>query len=192
MTTPRQPSSSQHPDLMEPVTPGDHARGPQSAAVTLVEYGDFQCPYCAHVYPVVRELEQRFGADLRVVFRHNPRAFDHPRAAYAAEAAEAAGEQGRFWEMHDQLFEHQSALEDRDLLSYARTLGLDLERFGADLSERRHKARVHADELGGVRSHVISTPTFFINGQRFGDTPDLESLSRAITAARDAARFTAH
>ena len=192
MTTPRQPSSSQHPDLMEPVTPRDHVRGAPTAAVTLVEYGDFQCPYCAQVSPVVRELEQRFGADLRVVFRHNPRAFDHPRAPYAAEAAEAAGEQGRFWEMHDQLFEHQSALEDRDLLSYARTLGLDLERFGADMSERRHKARVHADELGGVRSHVISTPTFFINGQRFGDTPDLEGLSRGIVAAREAARSTAH
>jgi protein-disulfide isomerase len=191
MTTPRQPSSSQHPDLMEPVTPRDHVRGAPSAAVTLVEYGDFQCPYCAQVYPVLRELEQRFGADLRVVFRHNPRAFDHPRAPYAAEAAEAAGEQNRFWEMHDQLFEHQGALEDRDLLSYARTLGLNLERFAADMSERRHKARVHADELGGVRSHVISTPTLFINGQRFTDTPDLESLSRAIAAAREAARSTA-
>jgi protein-disulfide isomerase len=190
MTTTRQ--SSSHPDLTEPVTPLDHARGPQTAAVTLVEYGDFQCPYCAHAYPVVRELEQRFGADLRVVFRHNPRAFDHPRAPFAAEAAEAAGEQGRFWEMHDQLFEHQNALEDRDLVSYARTLGLDLERFGADLSTRRHKARVHADELGGVRSHVISTPTFFINGQRYQDTPDIESLSRAIAAAREAAQLTAH
>jgi len=191
MTTTRQ-SSSPHPDLTEPVTPLDHVRGPQTAAVTLVEYGDFQCPYCAHAYPVVRELEQRFGADLRVVFRHNPRVFDHPRAAFAAEAAEAAGEQGRFWEMHDQLFEHQNALEDRDLISYAKTLGLDLERFGADLSARRHKARVHADELGGVRSHVISTPTFFINGQRFQDTPDIESLSRAIAAAREAAHPTAH
>jgi protein-disulfide isomerase len=171
-------------DLREPVGPEDHVRGPASARITLVEYGDFQCPYCARAYPVVRELERRFGDDLRVVFRHNPRSFDHPRAPFAAEAAEAAAAQGKFWEMHDLLFEHQNALEDIDLVAYARRLDLDLTQFTADLRDRTHRKRVHADELSGVRSKVISTPTFFINGVHYSDTPDLEHLSAALEQAR--------
>jgi protein-disulfide isomerase len=173
-------------DLTEPLSARDHVRGPSDAAVTLVEYGDFQCPYCARVYPVVRELERRSPEALRFVFRHNARSFDHPRAPFAAEAAEAAADQGRFWEMHDLLFEHQNALEDIDLLAYARRLDLDLNRFTADLRERKHRQRVHADELSGVHSKVISTPTFFINGEHFRDTPDLETLSAAIEQARGA------
>jgi protein-disulfide isomerase len=173
-----------HSDLSEPVSARDHVRGPALARVTLVEYGDFQCPYCARAYPVVRELERRFGDDLRVVFRHNPRSYDHPRAPFAAEAAEAAAAQGKFWEMHDLLFEHQNALEDIDLVAYAQRLNLDLTRFTADLRDRTHRKHVHEDELSGVRSKVISTPTFFINGVRYVDTPDLERLGAAIERAR--------
>jgi formate-nitrite transporter family protein len=178
--------SERRPDLAVPVNEHDHVRGRAGAAVTLVEYGDFQCPYCARAYPVVRELERRFPEDLRVVFRHNPRSFDHPRAPFAAEAAEAAAEQGKFWEMHDLLFEHQNALEDLDLVAYAKRLDLDLNRFTADLRSRKHTKRVHADELSGVQSKVIATPTFFINGSHFRDTPDLQTLSAAIEAARPA------
>lgn len=185
--TEKRETSEQRPDLTEPVSQRDHTRGGPNASVTLVEYGDFQCPYCAKAYPVVRELERRFGDDLLVVFRHNPRSFDHPRASFAAEAAEAAAEQGKFWEMHDLLFEHQSALEDIDLVAYAKRLDLDLNRFTADLRSRKHTKRVHADELSGVQSKVISTPTFFINGTHYRDTPDLETLSKAIESARNAA-----
>ncbi|MET0411205.1 MAG: thioredoxin domain-containing protein, partial [Polyangiaceae bacterium] len=116
--------------------------------------------------------------------RHNPRSYDHPRAPFAAEAAEAAAAQGKFWEMHDLLFEHQNALEDIDLVAYAQRLNLDLTRFTADLRDRTHRKHVHEDELGGVRSKVISTPTFFVNGVRYVDTPDLERLSAAIERAR--------
>src|SRR5882672_4943833 len=113
MTTNKGSTESQRPlDLTEPVLPRDHVRGAPSAKVTLVEYGDFECPFCARAVPTVRELERKYGGDLRVVFRHNPRAFDHPHARAAAEAGEAAAEQGKFWEMHDLLFSHQSALEE--------------------------------------------------------------------------------
>jgi protein-disulfide isomerase len=170
-------------DLSEPVSERDHVRGSARAKVTLVEYGDFECPFCARAWPVVRALEQRFGADLRFVFRHNPRAFAHPHAPSAAEAAEAAAEQGKFWEMHDLLFSHQSALEERDLAAYAGELGLDTARFARDLRSRAHRERVHADELSGVQSQVITTPTFFVDGRRFQDTPDAERLGAAIEAA---------
>ena len=122
-----------------------------------------------------------------MVFRHNPRAFAHPHAALAAEAAEAAAEQGKFWEMHDLLFAHQNALEERDLMGYAQKLELNTEKFAAELRSRAHRERVHADELSGVKSQVISTPTFFINGMRFKDTPDFDRLAAAIDAARGTA-----
>lgn len=169
-------------DLSDAVGPGDHVRGPVSAKVTLVEYGDFACLFCARALPVLYGLEQRFGSDLRWVFRHNPRGIDaHERKA--AEAAEAAAAEGKFWEMHDLLFAHQDALEDADLIGYAADLGLDPVRFTASLKAGAHRDRVHADELSGVRSHVISTPSFFINGKRFEDTPDAERLGGAIAAA---------
>lgn len=161
---------------------GDHARGPASAKVTLVEYGDFACLFCARAVPVLRELEQRFGSDVRLVFRHNPRGFDDPHEPKAAEAAEAAAEQGKFWEMHDLLFAHQDALEVPDLVGYATALGLDVAKFTANLEAGAHRGRVHADERSGVRSHVISTPSFFINGKHFSDTPDVARLGDAIEA----------
>ena len=141
--------------------------------------------------PVIRALKERFRSDLRLVFRHNPRAFAHPHAALAAEAAEAAAEQGKFWEMHDLLFAHQSALEERDLLGYAQALELNTERFAAELRSRAHRERVHADELSGVKSQVISTPTFFVNRRVFHDTPDADRLGAAISAALRASESTA-
>ena len=174
-------------DLSQPVSPRDHVRGSSTAKVALVEYGDFACPFCARAAPVVRALEQRFGENMCLVFRHNPRAFAHPHAPLAAEAAEAAADQGKFWEMHDLLFSHQNALEEADLVAYAKELGLDAAKFAEELRSRAHRERVHSDELSGVQSQVISTPTFFINGTRFTDTPDTERLGAAIQAALSAA-----
>jgi protein-disulfide isomerase len=174
-------------DLSQPVSARDHLRGSPSAKVTLVEYGDFECPFCARAVPVIRTLEQRFGEDLCLAFRHNPRAFAHPHAPLAAEAAEAAADQGKFWEMHDLLFSHQNALDEADLALYAKELGLDTAKFAENLRSRAHRERVHSDELSGVQSQVISTPTFFINGTRFSDTPDIERLGAAIQAALSAA-----
>jgi DNA-binding ferritin-like protein len=172
-------------DLAEPVHPDDHSCGPSSALVTLVEYGDFDCRFCAEAHLVVRELSVRFAPCLRVVFRHSPRSFDHPHAALAAEAAEAAAEEGKFWEMHDCLFEHQGALEAVHLLGYAEWLGLDDDRFADALRARSHRARVGRDQLTGIRSRVISSPAFFINGVRFAGIPDSETLAAAITQARN-------
>src|SRR5579859_5969507 len=146
-------------ELSDPISDRDHLRGPPAAKVTLVEYGDFECPFCARAEPVVRRLEEQFGDAVRFAFRHNPRSYDHPQAQMAAEAAEAAGEQGRFWPMHDMLFAHQHALEFDHLVDYAKSLDLDVDRFAAALRTRAHRERVHEDELSGVRSHVISTPT---------------------------------
>ncbi len=188
MTTP--PGSTKPgslPELSEPPTPRDHVRGSSTAKVTLIEYGDFECPFCVRAEPVVRALLKRFDGDLRFIFRHNPRDYDHPHAHQAAEAAEAAAEHGKFWEMHDLLFTHSSALEKKDLISYAKELGLDVAEFTAALDSRAHHDRVHHDELSGVQSRVLSTPTFFINGVHFRDKPDLETLASAIEAARDAA-----
>jgi protein-disulfide isomerase len=163
--------------------PRDHVRGPRTAPVTLVEYGDFECPYCGQAYPVVKELEARMGERLRVVFRHFPLTEVHPHAAHAAEAAEAAGAQRRFWQMHDLLYERQDALEDADLIGYASELGLDLDRFQVELAQGMHRARVREDFMSGVRSGVNGTPTFFINGRRHDGAWDLESLAEAVTLA---------
>jgi Na+:H+ antiporter, NhaA family len=154
------------PTLSPPVDPErDHVRGSDDAAVTLVEYGDFQCPYCGEAYPVVRELQERFGRQLRFVFRHMPLPDLHPRAPFAAEAAEAAGAQERFWEMHDRLFEHQLELSDSDLRAHAAAVGVpDSERFDAELRDGVHAARVEDDYRSGAQSGVPSTPRFFVNG----------------------------
>jgi protein-disulfide isomerase len=163
--------------------PRDHVRGPRTAPITLVEYGDFECPYCGQAYPVVKELEARMGERLRVVFRHFPLTEVHPHAAHAAEAAEAAGAQRRFWQMHDLLYERQDALEDADLIGYASELGLDLDRFQVELAQGVHRTRVREDFMSGVRSGVNGTPTFFINGRRHDGAWDLESLAEAVTLA---------
>jgi protein-disulfide isomerase len=174
--------TSHTPHLALPVSERrDHIRGPKQAPVTLVEYGDFECPYCGAAYPIVEEVRQRLGDDLRFVYRHFPLANAHPHAEPAAEASEAAAAQGRFWEMHDTLFEHQDALEDRDLLAYAQAIGLDSVRFVADLGEGAHVPRVREDFISGVRSGVNGTPSFFINGTRYDGPRDVESMVLAIS-----------
>ena len=178
---PEQPRGTQ---LTMPVSDErDHVRGARAAAVTLVEYGDFECPYCGEAYPVVRELMARLDGQARLAFRNFPLAQIHPHAQRAAEAAEAAGGQGRFWEMHDILYERQSALEDNDLIAYADALRLDLDRFGLELSQGAHRLRIREDLLSGVHSGVNGTPTFFINGKRHDGAWDLASLTGAVTRA---------
>jgi Na+/H+ antiporter NhaA len=160
----------------------DHFRGPIDAPITVVEYGDFECPYCGRAEPVVRELLQEFG-DVRYVWRHLPLSDVHPNAQLAAEAAEAAARQDAFWEMHDLLFKHQDALLPRDLISYAQELGLDAERFTDDLREHTGSARVAEDVDSADLSGVSGTPTFFINGRRHYGAYDIAALSRAVRAA---------
>jgi protein-disulfide isomerase len=161
----------------------DHIQGPADAAVTLVEYGDYECPYCGAAYPIVNEVKAQMGEKLRFVFRNFPITTSHPHAEQAAEAAEAAGTQGKFWEMHDLLYENQRRLGDDDLRSYAAQLGLDLESFGSDLAEHVHAARVREDFMSGVRSGVNGTPTFYINGIRHDDSYELETLLAALEQA---------
>jgi Na+/H+ antiporter NhaA len=170
-------------DLAVPVDPErDHVRGPAEAPVTVVEYGDFECPYCGRAEPVVRELLADF-ADVRYVWRHLPLSDVHPNAQLAAEAAEAAAKQDAFWEMHDVLLDHQDDLQPRDLLAHAERLGLDLERFRDDLREQAGASRVEEDVDSADRSGVTGTPTFFINEHRHDGAYDVETLSVAVRAA---------
>jgi protein-disulfide isomerase len=166
----------------------DHVQGPTHAAVTLVEYGDYECPYCGEAYPVVKELQSRMGERLRFVFRNFPISTSHPHAEHAAEAAEAANAQGRFWEMHDRLYERQRHLTDADLQNYAEEFGLDIERFEKEMAEHVHADRVHEDFMSGVRSGVNGTPTFYINGVRHDDSYEAEVLLDALEVAAAAAR----
>ncbi|HTW20791.1 MAG TPA: DsbA family protein [Mycobacteriales bacterium] len=169
--------------LTDPVDPSrDHITGAANAPVTLVEYGDYQCPFCVQAHPMVAALLQADRPPIRYVFRHFPLTTVHPRAEPAAEAAEAANAQGRFWPMHDLLFSNSPALEDEDLLASARALGLDERRFARDLVERVHAPRVRADFLTGVRSGVNGTPTFFINGVRHNGAFEYPVLRAAIEA----------
>jgi protein-disulfide isomerase len=178
-----------NPTLDPPVGAGDHAQGSGGARVTLVEYADFECPSCGEAYPLVKAVQRAFGDNLRLVFRHFPLRASHPHALAAARAAEAAAEQGRFWQMHDRLFERQHALEDDDLRRHARKLGLDLERFARALAAPGTEHRVLADLAGGTRSGVRGTPTFFINGTRYDDPLLRDPLMAALAhAALDAAR----
>jgi len=161
----------------------DHIQGPADAPATLVEYGDFQCAYCGKAYPIVKEVQARMGHRLRFVFRNFPITTSHRYAEQAAEAAEAAGAQGRFWDMHDVLFENQRRLADDDLRGYAERLGLDLDRFDADISAHTYAERVREDFMGGVRSGVNGTPTFYVNGARHDDAYDVETLVGALERA---------
>jgi Na+/H+ antiporter NhaA len=171
-------------DLAAPVDPDrDHIRGSEDAPVTLVEYGDFECPYCGQAEPVIRELLSDFG-DLRYVWRHLPLNDVHPRAQLAAEGAEAAAEQGAFWEMYDLLLNRQDALRPSDLIGYAEELGLDSERFAEDLRTHVGAARVAEDVDGADLSSVSGTPTFFVNDRRHYGAYDVGTLSAAVRAAR--------
>ncbi len=161
----------------------DHIQGPSDATVTLVQYGDYECPYCGAAYPIIKEVQDRMGERLRFVFRNFPITTSHPHAEQAAEAAEAAASQGRFWQMHDLLYENQKRLRDQDLRSYAEQLGLDVALFEKELSEHVHATRVHEDFMSGVRSGVNGTPTFYINGVRHDGSYDSETLLDALERA---------
>jgi diadenylate cyclase len=168
---------------LEPVGARDHIRGPEDAPVTLVKYGDYECPYCGEAHPVLKELQERGGEQVRFVFRHFPLDSVHTRARRAAQAAEAAASQGRFWEMHDLLYEHQGELSEEDLMRYAAELGLDLGRFEEDLGNDDHAWRIEEDRLGGDRAGVRGTPTLFVNGVRYTGTLDLDGLLAAVEEA---------
>lgn len=166
--------------LTLPVGERDHAQGAADAPVTLVEYGDYECPHCGRAYPIVKQARRRLGGALRFVFRNFPLRESHPHAEHAAEAAEAAGAQGKFWEMHDRLFERQFALDDDNLVEYAGDLGLDAARVGSELAAGTYAPRVREDFRSGVTSGVNGTPTFFINGVRYDEPWDLEPLVAAL------------
>jgi Na+/H+ antiporter NhaA len=168
----------------------DHVRGPEDAPVTIVEYADFECPYCGRAEPALRELLAEFGDDLRYVFRHLPLPDVHPRAELAAEASEAAGKQGRFWEMHDLIFAHQDALRPTDLVEYATQLELDTTRFERELRRNEYAARIARDTESAEMSGVTGTPTFFVNGHRHQGAYDLATLEAVVRAARQRAVLT--
>jgi protein-disulfide isomerase len=171
--------------LIVPVSDRDHSVGPEDAPLTLVEYGDFQCPFCRAAYPILKEVRRMLGTRLRFVFRNFPISGMHPEAQHAAEAAEAAAAQGKFWPMHDMLFERQWALDDEHLVEYAVELGLDGRRVGAALEDGTYRSRVRDDFMSGVRSGVNGTPTFFINGTRYDGEHDLASIAEALELAAD-------
>ena len=179
-------------DLSDDVDPErDHIRGPDEAPVTLVEYGDFECPYCGQAERVIRELLASVGDDVRYVWRHLPLNDIHPRAQLASEAAEAAAAQGKFWEMYDLLLSNQDALSPRDLSRYAEQLGLDVERFRDELRRREHASRISQDVTSADESGVSGTPTFFINGRRHYGVYDIDTLTEAVRGAKSRARLTA-
>jgi protein-disulfide isomerase len=171
------------PRLTVPIGGRDHILGPAAAQVTLLEYGDYECPFCGEAHGVLKQLLQMMGDEITYAFRHFPLAQIHPHAQQAAEAAEAAGAQGRFWEMHNVLFEHQDRLSTRDLVGYAAGLRLDVQRFALELDSHVHVPRIREDFMSGVRSGVNGTPTFFINGVRHNGGYDLPTLVDAIRAA---------
>jgi protein-disulfide isomerase len=168
------------PRLTIPVTEKDHAQGPADAPVTLVEYGDYECPYCGRAYPIVKQLQAEFGDKLRFVFRNFPLNTIHEHAGVAAQAAESANSQGKFWEMHDLLYEHQDDLDSADLTRYALKLGLEVYKFEAEMSGEVHAKRIRDDFRGGIRSGVNGTPTFFINGVRYNGPLEYDALKQAL------------
>lgn len=163
-------------DLTNPVTSDDHSAGPEDAIITLVEYGDYECPYCGKAYPIVKQLQQDFKDDLRFVFRNFPLSQLHRYAFGAAESAEIASEYGKFWEMHDTLFENQRELDVPHLVSYAQNIGIDPEEFVAKLRANDKVDKVKADFMGGVESGVNGTPSFFINGLKYDGPWDYDSM----------------
>jgi protein-disulfide isomerase len=171
------------PRLTAPIDGRDHIRGAVAAPVTLLEYGDYECPFCREAHGVLKQLLPMMGDEITYAYRHFPLTQIHLHAQQAAEAAEAAGAQGRFWEMHDVLFEHQDRLGTGDLLGYAAGLRLDVQRFALELDSHVHVPRIREDFMSGVRSGVNGTPTFFINGVRHNGGYDLASLVNGIRAA---------
>lgn len=169
--------------LTQPIHRQDHLWGPPNAAVTLVQYGDYQCPHCGAIYPLVLELLEQMGERLCFVFRHFPQSDVHPEAQHAAEAAEAAANQGKFWPMHHRLFTRQHALGNGYLVDYAVDLGLDVPQFLREVTGDHHVSRVEADLASGRASGVVGTPTFFINGQRYRGAVTQSALCEAVARA---------
>jgi protein-disulfide isomerase len=163
--------------------PWDHSQGAAEAPVTIIEYGDFECPYCGKAYPLLKRLREELGDQIRLIYRHFPLNSVHPHASVAAQAAEAAGAQGKFWEMHSMLFEHQDALENVDFDQYALRLGLEVYRFRADLSSERFSRRVQRDFESGTRLGVRKTPTLFVNAVKYDGPLEYEPLLKAVRAA---------
>lgn len=166
--------------LRVPVTDKDHATSGDQAAVTLVEYGDYQCPYCGDVYPVVERIREHFGRKLRFVFRHFPLVEVHPFAANAAQSAEFAGEHGKFWQMHDLLYLDQAHLDTDDLLRRCKALGLPADDLLKALESELYMPRIQENFMGGVRSGVNGTPSFFINGARYEGAYDFDEMLAAV------------
>ena len=161
----------------------DHVRGNSDAPLTLLEYGDYECSSCGRAYPIVNRLREHFGERLRFVFRHFPQSNVHPRASVAAQAAEAASAQGRFWEMHDMLYEHQQELADADLSQYALRIGLEIYKFQAEVGSEHFSRRVVADYESGVASGVKGTPTFFIQNERYTSEREFNAIKKALEKA---------
>ncbi len=166
--------------LTPPVSARDHAEGRAEAPVTLVEYGDYQCPYCGAAYPVVKRLQKALGKKLRFVFRNFPLTQAHAYALVAAEAAEAAALQGKFWEMHDFIYENQNNLEPDILPAWAQKVGLNLQEFGTAIRQGEITKRIKEDRTSGIRSGVNGTPCFFVNGARYDGAADYDSLGAAL------------
>ena len=178
------------PHLTPPVGSADHSQGGEDAEVTLVEYGDFECPYCGAAYPILKRVQQRLGMRLRFVFRHFPIAESHPHAEAAAEASESVTAQGgpkAFWRMHDLIFEHQRSLKHGDLARYAEEAGAKGDVVLTDLDEGRYRELVQESFMGGVRSGVNGTPALFIDGVRYDGPRDEETLVAALTLVADQA-----
>lgn len=169
--------------LTIPIGSEDHSQGSPTASITLLEYGDYECPYCGQAYPQVKRVQEALGDNLRFIFRNFPLSQVHPHAIAAALAAEAAGKQGKFWEMHDMLFENQKSLQEDNLMAFANALELDFAEFTKDLQSDELEQRVRGDFMGGVRSGVSGTPTFFINGKRYTGSYESHALIAALEGA---------
>jgi len=174
--------SANYPGTL-PIPGRDHIQGPEDAPLKLVEYGDYECPYCGQAYPMVKAVQERLGDRLCFAFRNFPLATMHPHAEHAAEAAEAAGEQGRFWEMHDLIYENQDSLQDEDLAGYAAELGLDVKKLTGEVLSGAHSKRVREDFRSGAHNGVNGTPTFFVNGVRYDGGLDAGELLAALTTS---------
>lgn len=170
-------------NLSVAVGKSDHAQGPDDAPVTVVEYGDYQCPFCADMQPMIQRIAKTMGAQMRFVYRHMPLIETHPFAQFAAEAAEAAAAQGKFWEMHAAIYAQQSELGSDLAHKLARVLKLDMAQFESDLDARRYRPRVKRDFMGGMRSGVVGTPTFFISGKRYEGALEEAALMSAVGRA---------
>jgi protein-disulfide isomerase len=186
------PQQYEAPELVRPLDRTDHRRGPENAPIVLVEYGDFECPYCRDAYAIVKEIRHKLGDRLCFAYRHFPVTQIHPHAMEAAEAAEAAAAQGKFWEMYDLLFTHQHALENEDLKRYASDLNLDRKTFDQQLDDHLYADSIHEQFMEGVHSGVNGTPAFFINGARYDGPhqldPLLEALERSSKSGKGAKR----